>query len=92
MRVIDKIYEPDELVESLDKLYRENAIINFITAEIISLGETFWSMIDKSPLLELGEIRKIANTNSRQRLSFDNQESNSALSLFNSDFQLVRDK
>lgn len=47
----DNIYEPDEPVESLDKLFKENTIINFITAEVLSPGETFWSMIDKNPLL-----------------------------------------
>ena len=36
MRVVDKIYEPDELVESLDTLYKDSAIINFITADVIS--------------------------------------------------------
>lgn len=89
---MDKIYEPDELVESLDKSFRENAIINFIIAAVISPGETFWSMINKSPLLELGEIKKLANTNTRQRLSLDNQDNTSALNLFNSDFQLIQDK
>lgn len=68
MRVVDKIYEPDELVESLDNLYKDNAIINFITAEVVSEGETFCAMIDKNPLLELGEIKKLAYSNSRQRL------------------------